>query len=34
MKYIIFPTANLNEIPQEVLDELPLFRERVLTVRR
>lgn len=25
MKYITFPTANLNEIPQEVLDELHLF---------
>ena len=24
MKYITFPTANLNEIPQEVLDELHL----------
>lgn len=24
MKYIVFPTANLNEIPQEVLDELHL----------
>lgn len=24
MKYITFPTANLNEIPQEVLDELRL----------
>ena len=24
MKYTVFPTANLNEIPQEVLDELHL----------
>lgn len=24
MKYITFPTANLNEIPQEVLDKLHL----------
>ena len=24
MKYITFPTANLNEIPQELLDELHL----------
>lgn len=24
MKYIVFPTENLNEIPQEVLDELHL----------
>ena len=24
MKYIVFPTAKLNEIPQEVLDELHL----------
>lgn len=24
MKYITFPTANLNEIPQDVLDELHL----------
>ena len=25
MKYIVFPTANLNEIPQEILDELHLI---------
>lgn len=25
MKYIVFPTDKLNEIPQEVLDELHLF---------
>ena len=24
MKYIVFPTEKLNEIPQEVLDELHL----------
>lgn len=24
MKYIVFPTVNLNEIPQSVLDELHL----------
>ena len=25
MKYIVFPTVNLNEIPQSVLDELHLI---------
>lgn len=30
MKYITFPTANLNEIPQEVLDELHLVPRKSL----
>lgn len=34
MKYIVFPSEKLDEIPQEVLDELHLPHERALTVLR
>ena len=34
MKYIVFPVEKLNEVPQEVLDELHLVRERALTACR
>lgn len=33
MKYIVFPTEKLNEIPQEVLDELHLTPRKSVMVR-